>query len=100
MVQGPNNSNENISNPLSRCTLTDIPKENEKDLRDLPAVIKRSLDIVLVEHMDEVLAKALAIGDGERFLQDGFHEIDDIYEVPPGQAVPTGVEVEHPAGPN
>ena len=33
-----------------------------------------------------------------RFLQDGFHEIDDIYEVPPGTAVPT--DVAHPAGPN
>ncbi|MCA9509760.1 MAG: endopeptidase La [Myxococcota bacterium] len=78
-----------------------VPKENEKDLRDLPAVITRSLEIVLVEHMDEVLAHALAIGDPATFLKDGFHEIDDIYEVP-GGALPPGAagDVRHPAGVN
>jgi ATP-dependent Lon protease len=79
-----------------------VPKENEKDLRDLPAVIKKSLDIVLVEHMDEVLQRALAMGDPETFLQDGFHEIDDIYEVPPGAtgAPLPATDVAHPAGVN
>ena len=59
-----------------------VPKENEKDLKDLPAVVKKSLDIHLVEHMDEVLQHALAVSDPETFLQEGFHDIDDIYEVP------------------
>ena len=36
-----------------------IPKENEKDLKDLPAVIMRQMEIVTVEHMDEVLSHAL-----------------------------------------
>jgi len=37
-----------------------IPKENEKDLEDdIPANVLRELDIVFVEHVDEVLEKAL-----------------------------------------
>ena len=40
-----------------------IPKENEKDLVEIPANVKRDLQIVLVEHMDEVLPAALATRD-------------------------------------
>ena len=36
-----------------------IPKENEKDLKDVPAEILRALEIVLVDDVDEVLPKAL-----------------------------------------
>jgi len=36
-----------------------LPRENEKDLEDIPANIKRKLEFILVEHMDEVLNKAL-----------------------------------------
>ena len=60
-----------------------VPRENEKDLKDLPALIKKSLEIVLVDHMDEVLATALAIEDPTAFFRDGFHDLDDIYEMPP-----------------
>jgi len=76
-----------------------IPKENEKDLKDLPTVIKKSLEIVLVEHMDEVLAHALAVRDPEEFLKAGIHDLDDIYEVPRGPMETTG-DVPHPAGVN
>ncbi len=41
-----------------------IPKENEKDLKDVPAEILRSLEIVLVDDVDEVLPKAL-LTEGE-----------------------------------
>ncbi len=37
-----------------------IPKDNEKDLADIPDNVKRNLRIVPVAHVDEVLAKALA----------------------------------------
>jgi len=74
-----------------------IPKDNEKDLKDLPASIRKAIDIVLVEHMDEVLATALAVADPGSFLKDGIHEIDDIYEVPAG---PKATAVDHPAGVN
>ena len=36
-----------------------IPKENEKDLEDIPQNVKDSLTIVPVEHADEVLKHAL-----------------------------------------
>ena len=36
-----------------------ISRENEKDITELPASIRKQLDIVLVEEMDEVLALAL-----------------------------------------
>jgi ATP-dependent Lon protease len=42
-----------------------IPKENEKDLRDIPATISKRLEIITVEHMDEVLPHALVLGPGE-----------------------------------
>jgi ATP-dependent Lon protease len=37
-----------------------IPKENEKDLAEIPANILEGLEIVPVSHVDEVLARALA----------------------------------------
>lgn len=37
-----------------------MPRENEKDLEELPAHIVRQLDIHFVDHMDEVLELALA----------------------------------------
>lgn len=36
-----------------------LPKENKRDMDEIPANIKRSLEFYLVEHMDEVLDKAL-----------------------------------------
>jgi ATP-dependent Lon protease len=37
-----------------------IPAENEKDLVEIPATVKESLEIIPVSHVDEVLARALA----------------------------------------
>jgi ATP-dependent Lon protease len=42
-----------------------IPNENEKDLKDIPKTISKQLEIVLVEHMDEVLTHALILNEGE-----------------------------------
>jgi ATP-dependent Lon protease len=39
-----------------------IPKENEKNLEEIPANIKRKINFVLVRHMDEVLSHAFANG--------------------------------------
>jgi ATP-dependent Lon protease len=35
------------------------PRDNGKDLAEIPAEVRENLDIVLVEHIDEVLALAL-----------------------------------------
>ncbi len=37
-----------------------IPKDNEKDLKEVPDEILKGLDLVFVEHVDEVLPPALA----------------------------------------
>ena len=41
-----------------------IPRDNERNLRDIPAKILRSLTIELVDHVDDVLTKALIIEEG------------------------------------
>jgi ATP-dependent Lon protease len=45
-----------------------IPRENEKDLKDIPKVVTRQMKVVAVEHMDEVLGHALVLGQGERLF--------------------------------
>lgn len=44
------------------------PKENAKDLRDIPKPVRRALEFVLVEHMDEVLKHALVLEDPDSFM--------------------------------
>ncbi|MBW2181415.1 MAG: endopeptidase La [Deltaproteobacteria bacterium] len=46
-----------------------IPKENEKDLKDIPKVISKELDIIPVDHMDEVLSHALILGKGDTLFK-------------------------------
>jgi ATP-dependent Lon protease len=43
-----------------------IPKDNAKDLKEVPKEILKDLEIVEVEHMDEVLDHALICKDDER----------------------------------
>ena len=47
-----------------RAGLTEIilPKENEKDIDDIPESIRKDLTFYPVSHMDEVLAIALVEG--------------------------------------
>jgi ATP-dependent Lon protease len=45
----------------SGITTVIIPKENRKDLREVPRRVLRSTRIVLVEHMDDVLREALCL---------------------------------------
>jgi ATP-dependent Lon protease len=46
-----------------------IPKENAKDIKEIPAKILKELELVLVEHMDEVLKQALVVPDPEKIFQ-------------------------------
>ncbi|MBC7334808.1 MAG: endopeptidase La, partial [Clostridia bacterium] len=43
-----------------------LPKENEKNLEEIPANIKRKMQFILVRHMDEVLPHALANGQANQ----------------------------------
>jgi ATP-dependent Lon protease len=42
-----------------------LPKDNEKDLKDVPDEILKGLNLILVSHVDEVLPLALIAGVGE-----------------------------------
>ena len=53
-----------------------IPKDNEKDIKEIPPKILKSIELVAVEHMDEVLRKALVLEAPERFLGSGTQKID------------------------
>lgn len=57
------------------------PKENEKDTGDIPPIILKQIEIVFVEHMDEVLSHALILGEGDPLFKG-----DDIpFEVMPNE---------------
>jgi len=58
-----------------------IPKENEKDLRDIPKLVSRSMTIVPVDHMDEVLSHALILEDGDHL----FKEVDMPFAIAEGE---------------
>ncbi len=53
-----------------------IPKENEKDLKDLPKRIMKAMTIHPVEHMDEVLRVALAHEGSSPFLVNPSEAVD------------------------
>ncbi len=55
-----------------------IPKENEKDLKDVPRSITSQMDILFVEHMDEVLTHALITREGESL----FKKVDISLQIP------------------
>ena len=66
-----------------------IPRDNEKDLKDIPEKILTNIDIVMVEHLDEVLKLALLPSHPEDFLEkepgtDTFFQPDG---APPQQPV-------------
>jgi ATP-dependent Lon protease len=46
-----------------------IPKENAKDVREIPKKVRERLQIVLVDHADEVLREALRLEHPEDFLK-------------------------------
>jgi ATP-dependent Lon protease len=66
-----------------------IPNENEKDIKEVPARILKTVDIVMVEHMDEVLKRALILDDPDNFMKkkkdegitEKFYEQEGIQEV-------------------
>jgi ATP-dependent Lon protease len=64
-----------------------IPKENRKDLRDVPRRVLKGLRVVLVDHMDDVLREALLVDDvdrrfGPRRLHMEYREGEFVEEAP------------------
>jgi ATP-dependent Lon protease len=54
----------------SGITTVVLPRENVKDLREIPKRVLKSLRLVPVAHMDEVLRVALALPDPGEFLKE------------------------------
>ncbi len=46
-----------------------IPKENAKDIREIPKKVREKLQITVVDHADEVLREALVLERPEEFLK-------------------------------
>ena len=46
-----------------------VPKENEKDLKDIPSMVLKQIEIIFVEHMDEVLNHALILDEGDTLFK-------------------------------
>ncbi|RPH51688.1 MAG: endopeptidase La, partial [Desulfobacteraceae bacterium] len=46
-----------------------IPSENEKDLKEIPQSVLKEIEIIMVEHMDEVLSHALIVPQGETLFK-------------------------------
>ena len=52
-----------------------IPRDNEKDLRDIPKAVREKMEILSVEHMDEVLTLSLAVSGPEEIFR-GLQRVD------------------------
>ncbi len=68
-----------------------IPAENEKDLAEIPANVKEGLEIIAVEHVDQVLAHALTTMPAAI----EWTEADDLASQPPHPGAPPPVQVAH-----
>jgi ATP-dependent Lon protease len=63
-----------------------IPKQNRKDLRDIPKKIRDQLRIVPVEYVDDVLREALLLEKPEEFFRKPSPEPDQVPASPPATA--------------
>jgi len=46
-----------------------IPKENGKDIKEIPPIILKQIDIVLADHMDDVLSSSLILNEGDTLFK-------------------------------
>jgi len=70
-----------------------IPSENEKDLAEIPASVKEALEIIPVEHVDEVLSRALV----DQLQAIEWTDADEHAAEPPvhGQSPEPGLPIRH-----
>src|SRR4029077_8857413 len=53
-----------------------IPKENQKDLKDIPGRVLKVMKIIAAEHVDEVLRNALALDDPNKLFSGPSISVD------------------------
>ncbi|MDB4994801.1 MAG: ATP-dependent protease La, partial [Myxococcaceae bacterium] len=80
----------------SGITTVIVPKENRKDLREVPRRVLKATRVVLVEHMDEVLREALCLPDPDAI----FGPQRETMEYIDGELVMTGGAGRPPAAPS
>ncbi len=78
----------------SGITTAIVPRENRRDLREVPRRVLKSMRILLVEHMDDVLREALAWPNPDAV----FGPAKDSMEYIGGELVVRGVPVPKPSG--
>jgi ATP-dependent Lon protease len=73
-----------------------MPRENRKDLRDVPRRVLKSMRVVLVDHADDVLREALRFADADAVFgprRDGMEYVDGELKVfGPGPVTPRPAE--------
>ena len=75
-----------------------IPRENMKDLPDIPKRVREKLKIIPVDHMDEVLRVALSLDDAEAYFRAAAEKFSvkplegHPPEPPPAASLPTDAE--------
>jgi len=70
-----------------------IPAENEKDILDIPANVLRTVELVMVDHMDQVLRRALVLEDPNSLFRK--RVIEPVPAPTFGETAPTGDVVAH-----
>ncbi len=85
----------------SGITTVIIPKENRKDLREVPRRVLKTTRVVLVDHMDDVLREALCLPMPEALFgpsRERWEYREGELVVLPAQPVPTGSTAPGAAG--
>jgi len=97
----------------SGITTVIMPKDNAKDLRDIPKRVLKHMRVVPVEHMDDVLRHALVLPHPDQFLAEPSVPVDwrqpverrergdrrdEPSKIPVASAVPPPSAIEEPGG--
>ncbi|MFH1017748.1 MAG: endopeptidase La [Pseudomonadota bacterium] len=75
-----------------------IPKENQKDLEEIPKNIRGQMKFILVEHADEVLRQALELERPDEFLKSATEFTLNIYDTGTEAAPSTPAKPEETPG--
>jgi ATP-dependent Lon protease len=69
-----------------------VPRENRKDLREIPKRVLSATRVILVEHMDEVLREALVLSDPDALFGSRVRPMEYRYgKLVEPEGVPEGV---------
>ncbi len=65
-----------------------IPKENEKDVEEIPQQVLKAVTIIKVEHMDDVLRRALVLDDPDTFFKPQTEETEAAFTAETDEKMP------------